>query len=460
MSDLVLLVLLIIVLVALELLRPFFKSIQDVSGFIFFPLFSLILISVSYYVYGFRPELIPLSLVIFFITLFRVPTVFSLMQGLRYDEDRSPSLIGIIFGILFLSLAGCIAICFSPQEGNVSKPISDASAYETLVLKGQDENTEYFVRKYVPAGNETKGTILLVPPINGSVKVVDTICAALESRGFSVFTFSQPGIDIPAYDVLNKAVFPSIQNTGAYLLSFIAGLQVKAAHQYGTNFEKARMEAVSFLINHIEPSGKLYVVGYGAGGAAAIRYAAEHPESNIAGVVNVEGPLYSLLEFSDTDGSATGVSAFLNNVMPRSDVHIGTVPVVQKPLLVLVSDKIKVTNKRDSRYATLVRTVHMAQAPAVIAALTGAGPFDYSDVSVQYPVYSALMSGIGNRVRSSEYYIDATAALISNFMCSIEKRQSAEYTGVQCSSTPVSGDVYIEYNEYSKSYNAQEVLGK
>lgn len=460
MSDLVLLIWLIVGLVALELLRPFFKSIQDVAGFLLFPLLALLLIFASSFVYGFRPEIIPLGIVIFFIAVFRIPMLISLMQGLRIDEDRNPSLIRVGIGILFLGLAGFIAICFSPQEGLYTRPVSDASAYETLVLKGQSGSPEYFVRKYVSKEHEPKGTILLIPPVNGSVEVVDTICVALKSRGFSVLTFSQPGIDIPAYDVLNKAIFPSIRNTGSYVLSFIAGLQVKAAHQYGIYFEKSRMEALDILLKNIEVAEKLYVVGYGAGGAAALKFAAEHAETNIAGIVNVEGPLYSVLEFPDSGGKTSGLSMLLETLLPHPAVHIGTIPAVQKPLLILASDKIKRTDQRDSRYATLVRTVHMAQAPAVIAALTGAGPFDYSDVPMQYPVYSALMGGDGNRVRNSGYYIDATVALISNFICSIEKRQSMGNTESSCSSIPVSGDVYIEYNDFNKSYNPREVVGK
>lgn len=465
MSDLVLLVWLLIVLVGLELVRPFVKSIRDITGIILFPILALVLLLLVLYIYGFRPELVPLGVFIFIIVLFRIPKLISLLQRLREDEDRTPSLVLFFIGFLFLSVTGAVAIVFSPSKeflsGKDTAPLAAAKDnYETFVLKDSSVGTEYFIRSYKVSAEKTRGTILVIPPVSGSVEVVDSICTPLFAKGLSIVTLSQNGLDLPAYDVLHKPVAPSIKRTAEYLLSFIAGLRYKTPNEYGRSIEDERLRAIERVISQGEYELPLYIIGYGAGGAAALRYLAQHKDNPVSALINIEGPLFYSLEFNERDREASGVKGFFATLLPRSFSHIGTVPLIEKPLMVLVSDRIKKTEERDYRYATLVRVVHQAEAPAVLVALTGAGPFDYSDVTVQYPIYSALMSGIGNRVRSSDYYVESTAALINNFICSIEKMQTEASDTARGVPYPVSGDVYMEYNGYSNSYNPREVLGK
>lgn len=459
MSDLVLLIWLLIGLVGVELARPFFKSIRDVAGILLFPLLAFCLLIVGYYVYGFRPELVPLGIFIFFVSIIRMPKLVSLLQRLRVEDDKAPSLVAFIFGFLFLLTTGIIAIGYSPSKEYLSEKKSGAE-FETTIWKDASGGNEYFIRIYRGASEKPRGTILVIPPVSGSVEVVSSVCELLHSNGFSVITLSQPGLDMPAYDVLNKPVAPSIKKATAYIFSFIAGLNYKTPNEYGRAVERERLQALESVISHGDYPQPLYIVGYGAGGAAAITYATQHVESPIAALINIEGPLFSALEFPEHEEPVRGIQGFLQKITPRSVHHIGAVPVLHKPLLVLVSDTVTETKQRDSRYATLVRAIHQAQAPAILAALTGAGPFDYSDVTINYPLYSALMGGKGNKVRSPGYYVESTAALMYNFICSIEKLQTNPEASSDCPPIPVSGDVYLEYNGYDKNYNQKEVLGK
>jgi len=267
-------------------------------------------------------------------------------------------------------------------------------------------------------------------------------------------------LDLPAYDVLHKPVAPSIKRTAEYLLSFIAGLRYKTPNEYGRSIEDERLRAIERVISQGVYDLPLYIIGYGAGGAAALRYLAQHKDNPVSALINIEGPLFYSLEFNERGTEASGVKGFLATLLPLSFSHIGAIPLIEKPLMVLVSDRIKKTEERDHRYASLVRVVHQSEAPALLVALTGAGPFDYSDVTVQYPIYSALLGGIGNRVRSPAYYVESTVALINNFICSIEGMQTEVSKTVRGVPYPVSGDVYMEYNGYSNSYNPREVLGK
>jgi len=458
-SDLVLLILLLIGLVGLELARPFFKSIRDVTGIILFPILALCLIIFGYYVYGFRPELVPLGLFIFIFAIIRIPKLVSLLQRLRIDEDKKPSQVVFILGFLFLIISGIIAVRFSPSSEYLVKN-KTGDEFVTAIWNDASGENEYFIRIYHGSAEKTRGTILVIPPLSGSVNVVNSVCENFQSQGFSVITFSQPGLDMPAYDVLNKPVVPSIQKTTAYLLSFLAGLKYKTPNEYGRALERARLQAIEAVINHGEYAEPLYLVGYGSGGAAAVTYTTQHTDGPVAGLINIEGPLFSVLEFTEHEETVSGIQGLLQKITPRSVSHIGTVPVLHKPLLIMVSDIVTDPKQRDRRYASLVQTMHQAESPVVLAALTGAGPFDYSDVTIQYPVYSALMRGRGNRVRSLGYYMESTTAIIHNFICSIEKSQTALDAVSDYALIPVSGDIYLEYNGYDNNYDYKEILGK
>ncbi|HPC71256.1 MAG TPA: hypothetical protein PLB48_05585, partial [Treponema sp.] len=302
MSDLVLLVWLLIVLVGLELVRPFVKSIRDITGIILFPILALVLLLLVLYIYGFRPELVPLGVFIFIIVLFRIPKLISLLQRLREDEDRTPSLVLFFIGFLFLSVTGAVAIVFSPSKeflsGKDTAPLAAAKDnYETFVLKDSSVGTEYFIRSYKVSAEKTRGTILVIPPVSGSVEVVDSICTPLFAKGFSIVTLSQNGLDLPAYDVLHKPVAPSIKRTAEYLLSFIAGLRYKTPNEYGRSIEDERLRAIERVISQGVYDLPLYIIGYGAGGAAALRYLAQHKDNPVSALINIEGPLFYSLEF-------------------------------------------------------------------------------------------------------------------------------------------------------------------
>lgn len=459
MSDLVILICLLIGLVGIELARPLFKSIRDVTGIILFPFLAFLLLVIGQYVFGFRPELIPLGIYIIFVFLSRIPKLIAILQRLRSDDDRKASPVVLVLEFLLLSLTGLIALKYTPSQEYLLER-HDLTEYETATMSADDGMYEYFIRTYERASQESRGTIVIIPPVSGSVEVIDSVCSLLYSQGFSVVTFSQPGFDLPAYDILNKAIYPSLKKTMVYMLSFVAGLQFKTPNELGRAVEQERLRAIEYVVSHKQYSGPLYLVGYGAGGSAAITYVTQHLDSPVKGIVNIEGPLFSALEFSEYDTTVTGIQGFFQRIKPRVLKQIGEVPVLNKPLLILVSDTVKDMKQRDSRYATLVRVMHQAQSPAVLAALTGAGPLDYSDIPVQYPLYSVLMGSKGNKVRNPAYYTESTAALIYNFICSIEKLQEDYLDVSDCTPIPVSGDVYFEYNRLLDERYTKEVLGK
>jgi hypothetical protein len=72
-----------------------------------------------------------------------------------------------------------------------------------------------------------------------------------------------------------------------------------------------------------------------------------------------------------------------------------------------------VIRRRTGRYETVLRTLGASRAPALLAAVPGAGPFDYSDSPRIYPVYSFLFRG--EEGAPPEGGPELAAALITNF---------------------------------------------
>jgi hypothetical protein len=139
----------------------------------------------------------------------------------------------------------------------------------------------------------------------------------------------------------------------------------------------------------------IFLAGYGAGGAALLLlsgssdFTARYP--SVRGIIAVESPLLSVLQGEE--------EAF---------------PGPQIPVLFLVSDRILNPKYRDKQYKTILRVFYQTEGPSVIAAIPGAGPLDYSDVSGKYPLFSALFPG-GKKRFDRPYIHRRTAALMANF---------------------------------------------
>jgi hypothetical protein len=80
----------------------------------------------------------------------------------------------------------------------------------------------------------------------------------------------------------------------------------------------------------------------------------------------------------------------------------------------ILSDR--VIQERTGRYETVLWTLSISRNAALLAAVPGAGPFDYSGSPRYYPILSALFSGsLSEEGTANRDWPDLTAALITNF---------------------------------------------
>jgi hypothetical protein len=102
------------------------------------------------------------------------------------------------------------------------------------------------------------------------------------------------------------------------------------------------------------------------------------------------------------------------------------------PVLYLASDW--TFDQGQQSYAALFNCLRDSPSPAALAAMTGAGPLDYTDFPLEYPLYTALFPG-RNEARDAAGIPVArtripqdTAALIARFCALVAGRDGASTT--------------------------------
>ncbi|MDR2143866.1 MAG: hypothetical protein LBP29_05810 [Treponema sp.] len=437
----------------LPVIRPIFKALWGLDGLVLLPVLSLGILVGIFPVYGFRPECVPLLIFALFTNIVNFGPLISIFSHMHNDDYRDKGLLYTAVNLAVFGFTLWIALYYSP-------PV-DMALYEkaqTILLRDRSRNEDLWLRIYAPESGVSpqnlRPLLLLVPPAAGSVAVTDAVCAGLLEKGFTVLSYSRPGFDSPAIDgsgTYRRLAFPGLFRLGNALCR---GLTDMGANAGGRKLEEGRRQDVEFLLVELSQNKTLrdmlsgaekncvFLAGYGAGGAALTGLSAEADFaarfSQVKGIIALESPLYSSIEGDPPPPSPPpaenpviaffqGAGSFFQNLAPRKVTGIGPVPRPQIPVMFVVSDR--VIRERSGRYETILRTLYSARGPALLAFLSGAGPFDYSDSPRLYPVYSLLFrGGKGGRIREAAEYPDITAALMANFAAFIMESAGMEST--------------------------------
>jgi hypothetical protein len=248
------------------------------------------------------------------------------------------------------------------------------------------------------------------------------------------------------------------------------GLSDEAANADGRELEEGRRLDTEFLLQELVQNktfqdkipgtdrNTVFLAGYGAGGAA-LTVLAERKEflekyGQIRGIIAVEAPLLSSLEGDPRPPPpplpANPVGAFFRKAelfgegfVPRKITHVGYIPQPELPMLFILSDR--VIRQRSGRYETVLRALNASRNTALLAAVPGAGPFDYSGSPRYYPIFSFLFRG--HEAPFSPTGPELTASLITNFaLFVLENGAYGEASG-----TPASGDRALPSTGLKKS---------
>jgi hypothetical protein len=429
MREILLLEMLAAVFILLSLLQPLVKGLWALRGLAWLPLLSLGIIIGLFPAYGFRPECVPLLVFTFFLNIFNIPALSYSLKPRPDGDFYEPGLLFILPALVLLVPAVFAALYFAPPpEGGLL-----ISGIQSFQIRDEAQSRDYSLRIYEETGAAAKNgaaggnsgdprpLLFLIPPETGSIWAVDRICADLKDRGFTVISYSRRDFDSPVSPLRLYGRWQAFQK----------GTVSPKANETGRALEQGRREDLEFLLPRILRDHKpadLFLAGYGAGGAALLS-AAENPGFTgpypLRGLIIVESRLWSLYRAEDPAPALEGAGRLmrfwegLKNRLPGSGTRkmspAGEAPRPAVPVLYLVSSRILDRRPGKNPYEAVYKTLRASVRPAILAALEGAGPLDYTDYSWKCPVYSFLFPGIGKKDLSGPAIADSTVSLMTNF---------------------------------------------
>jgi hypothetical protein len=451
------------------LVRPLFKGLWPLDGIAWLPSLALGTAVIIFPAYGFRPECIPLAAGCFLITLMNIrPLLTGASRNAEFHEQRT---LFTVSSIAFLVFSTALALWFSPVPQDPVNP-------RKVTLRGPDEAgspvyTLHIFDGKAPASGIPGGRplIFLVPPEFGGLNAVDRLCAALGERGFSVISYTRPG-------------------SAARLLrlwrAFHGGTRSKKANDAGRALEAEKKAEIEYVLAYLKENlaslapgangDALFLAGWGAGGSALAYLcagqgetapgrwaAAAKPAYGALGLVVVEGRFWSswvpappppAIETSNAFlAPLVRVRNWLARFLPERIEGPGTPPQPAIPALYLVSGR--ALDEGEKSYAAVFAALRNSAAPALLAALEGAGPLDYSDLREEYPLYTTLFSGSGGNgsENSGESggkggYLEKSAALIGLF-CELTAPSNARTAAAFTGRLRLPGGLYLETSSWN-----------
>ncbi|MDR2110527.1 MAG: hypothetical protein LBP32_04395 [Spirochaetaceae bacterium] len=323
--------------------------------------------------------------------------------------------------------------------------------------------------------------------------LVDGICRTLAERGFTVMTYSRRGFDSPAVDETGKRRGISPVKNFRLLRAITRGNRSAAANAIGRVLEEERKKDIEFLLSSIRRNGAvrdlilsdtdlecIFLTGYEAGGAAltVLSGSPEFVKNNpaVKGIIAVEGPLLSALQRAPRkttralEGSNwprllwTDLTNRIAGLGPQKITGPADLPRPGIPILFILSDRVLNPRYRDGRYGTILGSFRTAPAPALLAAVPGAGPPVYSDGPEKYPFLRIFSRGNGEPVWRNREFIPGTASLMANFAAALLEAAGGEPGGSPRRiraprRTRLSRDIYTEANGAWNSPDAGYILG-
>ncbi|MDR2743182.1 MAG: hypothetical protein LBB98_13670 [Treponema sp.] len=462
--------------ITVSLIRPFFKRLRTLEGLVWLPVLALGIIIALFPAYGFRPECVPLLIYGFFCVLFDLSALVSLLNHSR-DGDflgQNPVPRAVMFALL-VSVLG-IALVFAPV---MDSTLLEAGVTQ-VTLRDEERGEELFLRIYSgyddreaengavrqdgsgPYGDARalKPFLILIPPVSGSVTVIDRVCGELRDAGFTVAAYSRRGFDSPAVGPEGKRYALSPIGWSRLFRAESRGRATVSANVIGRSLEEGRRQDIVFLLGLLRQSGPLsgsgmheaalraalaetdlsavFLVGYDAGGAALLElsgppdFAARYPA--VKGIITVESSLFSVLTGEEAPTAPpphdnwfiavwSGICSRAAALRSRKLTGIGEVPRPGVPVCFILSDMVEEPRHRENWYAAILRVFRSTKVPAILVAAAGAGPLDYSDIPEKYPIYPFLRPGgkapsSGGLTRGI-HGPKETAALMTNFAATI-----------------------------------------
>jgi hypothetical protein len=485
MWELRILELLIALFLLLPLIRPFFKRLWPLDGLTMLPLLALGAGIGIFPAYGTRPECIPLVAYTFLLNLANLQALGVVLRQLKNDDFRDRGIVGTGFLVALLIAVAALAVGFAPSR---DATMADSGA-RSVAVRDEERNVELFLRIYVPElppgplSAKKRPLVMLAPPAALSLPAVDRLCAALSRRGFAVLAYSRWGVDAPAIQSDGKKRLLSPTRSLGLLWAMLQGTRWASANVIGRSLEEERKQDLAFLLSSLRiregalagilaagnaDRNRVFIAGYGAGGAAAAILASEEGFATrnpaALGIIGLESPILSALGQVTARGPAAirgksalsflaGLGETITEWAPKRVRGVDQAPRPEVPVLFILSDRaLSHAWRRQQRYESILETYRRAANPAALVMVPGAGPLDYSDVPEKYPLLSRLFPGDSKPLWTRETYALGTASLIANFCAALLDDGAVPRT-------PLDRAIHVEVNGAWNFAAAEYILG-
>jgi hypothetical protein len=437
MTELIIVESIIGIFLLLHIVRPYINAFQEADGFVFFPVAALLCCIAMIPAYGARPECLPLFLFTAAYNIFYFPSVAAIISGLkkRPVQDDSLPLSFLATTVLILSLV--VAFHFAPSE---EQPNSNAQKTQFTVSDSARGNIELFVSYYQGNRNDL---ILVTPPVTMPLSMIEDICFALSRAGYKILAFSRPRFDNSAIDEKGKSVELSINKKTNRYIRAASGVKNIKMIQLQRDDAAEREADIRFLLSALntEPLLKeiiphyenIFLLGYGAGGAASIELSGDgnflQANPAVKAVAAIESIVlcdFSERKYEPGKNILRNIGGMFGRFFKKPALQMENIPHPKIPVLFVAGDGAQGKN-RYSRYTAVVQTMLESESPFLFASINGIHATDFSALPRKYPVFTLFFKGKKEGVWPGEDTTSNTAGYIASFFSLAKSNTSVSY---------------------------------
>jgi hypothetical protein len=420
----------------LHIIRPYVNAFREADGFTFFPVIALFCCAAMLPAYGIRPECFPLFLFTLIYNIIYFPSVTAIFSRLKNYSAHDGNMPLSFFAAALLLFSLVTAFYFTPQNDDPAVPKTQ------ITVRDPARNIDLFVSYYQGGGNDL---VMVIPPVTMPLSMIESLCFALTGTGYKVLAFSRPYFDNSAVDENGGAVeLPLSQKIKRYTQTASGIKNINkirrqrsdaAEREADIRFLLAALKTDPQLRQIVPGCDRIFLLGYGAGGAASIALSGKRDflraYPSVKAVAAIESVV--LCDFSEREyetgknllqNIGGAVRRFFQKPMPRLE----NITHPEIPVLFLAGDGAQKKNSY-SRYMAVVQTMLESESPFLFASVNGIHSIDFSTLSRKYPVLPLFFKGKNAGAKSGPWIREDTIPHTADYIAAFFS-QTADGTTV------------------------------
>jgi hypothetical protein len=450
MSELIIVESIIGIFLFLHIVRPYVRAFWEADGFVFFPIAALFCGIAMIPAYGIRLECLPLLLFSFVYSVWYLPSVVAVFSRFKeYPVRRNALGLSFIAAVLLAFSLGT-AFRFLPRD----EPPVDNPQKTQFPIHDPARGIDLFVSYYQGKGSDL---VLLIPPVTIPLSMIEGMCAAFNEKDYTVLAFSRPHFDNSTLDQNGETAEVSVFEKIKRYRQTISGVKNTKMVKEQLSLASEREADILFLLSALKTGELLrearsynennknpyyeniFLLGYGAGGAASIRLAGNKSFLRMNPAVKAACAIESvvLCDFSDRqyepDSEANAgkpIGTVFRKLFQKPTPRLENISHPEIPVLFVAGDSAQQKNSYH-RYMAVVQTMIESKAPFLFASINGVHAVDFSSLPQKYPVLLFLLRSKTPTENESlwprEDAVAKTASYIAAFFSRVKENPSLAY---------------------------------